>query len=69
MLPLGVTKTAEGRPVRFIGGTWGEIGKTYALSSRAAREWYDKGAPIIMVDNKPVAEAWELWCWLREEFG
>ena len=34
-----------------------------------ARKWYDRGAPIIKVNNRPVAEAWELWCWLKEEYG
>lgn len=66
--PQGVSKTEEGRPIRFIGG-WQEIGKAFGLSSRASRKWYDMGAPIIMVGKQPVAEVWELWCWLREEYG
>lgn len=61
-------RTEEFRPLFFLGG-WKKIGTTFGLSSRKAREWYDKGAPIIMVGEKPVAEAGELWRWLREEYG
>ncbi len=48
---------------------WRLIGAEFGLSSKKAREWYDKGAPIIMVGEVPVAEAWELWRWIQEEYG
>lgn len=53
----------------FLGGDWKSIGQTFGVGSRTAREWYDRGAPIILVGKKPVAEAWELWEWLKDEYG
>ena len=56
------------RPLLFLGG-WRDIAEAYGVPMSHVHKWYDLGAPIAISKNTPIAEAWELWCWLKEEFG
>jgi hypothetical protein len=56
------------RPPNFLTG-WKDIGDEYGTTRTQPKIWYDLGAPIIMINMKQVAEAWDLWCWLKDEFG
>jgi phage terminase Nu1 subunit (DNA packaging protein) len=69
MKPHEVESQTEVRYPRFIGGSWRELAQAFGLPTRAVKGWYDLGAPIVMIGDKPVAEAWELWTWLREHLG
>ena len=53
---------------RFLVG-WSDIGREFGASCGLAKRWYDSGAPIFLVNKVPVAEAGELWAWLKEEYG
>ena len=66
--PVEYTSTNNPRTLKFVRG-WREIANTYGTTIPTAKEWYDRGAPIVLLGKTPVAEAWELWCWLREEYG
>lgn len=48
------------RPVRVIGG-WDEIASAFGVPRTFPRQWYDLGAPIVLVGKRPVTETWELW--------
>ncbi len=56
------------RPPQFLGG-WREIANAFGVTGTQPKLWFDLGAPIVLLKKRPVAEAWELWCWLKEEYG
>lgn len=68
-VPPQISYDEDGRVPRFVGGNWANISTAYGLPIKYARQWYEQGAPIILVGKKPVAEVWELWCWMKEEYG
>lgn len=67
--PPQISNDEAARIPRCVGGSWSEIAKAYGLPAKYARQWYEQGAPIILVGKKPVAEVWKLWCWMNEEYG
>lgn len=48
---------------------WSGIAQAFGVTSKLARQWYDRGAPIFIIGKVPVAELAELWEWLKDEYG
>ena len=52
----------------FVQG-WTQIGRVYGVPRQTVQEWYSRGAPILLLGTKAVAETGRLWDWLLGEYG
>lgn len=57
--------SSDGRIVQILRGKQ-QIADAFGVSTQTVKRWHREGAPIVLSGTYR-AEAWELWCWYRQQ--